>query len=380
MRELVRVALALAFLAGVTEVASAQVRIEEENTNIGTASAEFLLLGGGARGMALGGSFSALVRDVEALYYNPAGLPLMESGMEGALTVMPYFADTDYYWLGFAFPFAAGDYALGVSMGNFGFSDQPVYTEADQTGESGETYSVSEAFVALSFAHAFIDRFTGGVTVKFIQDRLGRANAQTFAIDVGTNFHTQVAGRPIAFAVVIQNLGGELEHSGSGLDFAAFPESPDPAVPVSNVDPAPARYRAQAYGLPTTFRVGLSYDVFSTVAHRVSLLSEFVEQNSTKPTFGFAGEYEWDQPDGPISAALRGSYSFQPDNWLSDAEEAEIGGRLSEGLANKIWDGLALGGGLKYRFSRYEARFDYTYRHFGYLGNVNAFSLGFAVQ
>ncbi|NIQ84059.1 MAG: hypothetical protein GTN83_04335, partial [Acidobacteria bacterium] len=60
----------------------------------------------GARGMALGGSYSALARDVEALYYNPAGLPLMDKRLDGVLTVMPYFADTDYYWLGLAFPFA----------------------------------------------------------------------------------------------------------------------------------------------------------------------------------------------------------------------------------------------------------------------------------
>lgn len=378
MLRLIRVALGLLLIVAVTGVASGQVQIQEENTNIGTASAEFLNFGAGARGMALGGSFSALVRDVEALYYNPAGLPLMD-GFQTMVTVMPYFADTDYYWMGLAFPFGAGQYAIGVSLGNFGFSDQRIYTEADPEGEEGRTYGVSETFVSLSFAHAFIDRFTGGLTLKFIVDELGQTQASGFAIDFGTNFHTEVGGRPIALAVVIQNLGSSLEHSGTGLDFTAFPESLDPEVPVSNVDESPARFQTQAFALPTTFRVGLAYDVVSNAANRVSLLSEFVESNFQDPTWGFAGEYEWSGPESPISASLRGSYNYQPDNSLSEAERAAGLEGLTD-AENDGLDGLALGGGLKYRFAqRYQARFDYTYRHFGVLGNSNTFSLGFAV-
>lgn len=378
MRNFMRIAFVLTCLVGVAGVANAQIQIEEENTNIGTASGEFLQLGAGARGMALGGSFSALVNDVEALYYNPAGLPLMTGGLDAELTILPYFADTDYYWLGLAFPFAAGQFALGFSYGNFGFSDQPIYTETDQENASEQTYSVSESFIAISFAHAFIDRFTGGVTLKYIQDRLAQTDAQAFAIDVGTNFHTELAGRPISLAVVIQNLGGDLEHSGAGLDFAAFPQSDDPDVPVQNVDPAPSRYRAQAWRLPTTFRVGLAYDVLSMEASRLSVLGEFYEQNNTKPSWGFASEFMWDPPESNIAAALRGSYSYMPDNNLSDGESAEIGARLA--ADGRGLDGLALGGGLAYRFSDYEARFDYTYKHYGYIGSVNVFTFGFKVR
>ena len=376
MREFMRLALALAFLAGVAGAASAQIQIEEENTNVATSSADFLSMGAGARGMALGGAFSALVDDVEGLYYNPAGLPLMGSGLDAAFTVMPYFADTDYYWLGLAFPFAAGDFAIGLSFGNFGFSDQPIYTEADQTGASGETYSVSESVIGLSFAHAFIDRFTGGVTVKYIQDRLGQADASAFAIDVGTNFHAELGGKPIAFAVVIKNLGGTLAHSGSGLDFTAFPDAQD--VPAQNVDPAPSRFRAQAFPLPTTFRVGLAYDVLSTADSRFSLLGEFLEPNNSQPTWGFAGEFEWNPPDGAVGAALRGSYSYQGDNNLSAGEKSAMGQSLDAG-SNGL-DGLALGGGLKYRFADYEARLDYAYRYFGILGSVNVFTFAFAIR
>jgi hypothetical protein len=378
MQKLIRSALALAFLATAAEVASAQIQVPEENTNIGTASGEFLMLGAGARGMALGGSFTAMASDVEALYYNPAGLPLMEPGLQVMATAMPYFANTNYFWLGLAFPFSTGDYAIGLSLGNFGFGSAPVYTEEDPTNARDQTYGVSQSFVALSFAHAFIDRFTGGLTLKYIQDRLGDASAQAFSIDVGTNFHTEFAGRPIAFAVVIQNLGSQLEHSGSGLDVNVFPTSDDPDVPSANLDPAPSRFRAQSFPLPTVFRVGLVYDVLSTASSRATLGGEFNEPNNTDPSWGFAGEYEWLPPDGPIGAALRGSYSFQPDNTLSAQEDLAIGQSLD--VEDTGLDGLAIGAGLKYRFSNYEARMDYTYRHFGALGSINVFTLAFGIR
>ena len=51
---------------------------QEDNTSYGTTSAEFLLLGAGARGTALGGSFAAIATDISALSSNPAGAALLE--------------------------------------------------------------------------------------------------------------------------------------------------------------------------------------------------------------------------------------------------------------------------------------------------------------
>ena len=115
---------------------------------------------------------------------------------------MPYFAETDYYWAGLAFPFADGDFGFGAFLGRFGFGDSPVYTEADPENESGETFGVDEVVAGVSLAHAFIDRFSAGLTVKLINDNLatgslGGATARTFAIDFGTNFHSELGGRPI---------------------------------------------------------------------------------------------------------------------------------------------------------------------------------------
>ena len=63
---------AIALAVGVAAPMAAQA--QTDNIAFGGSSAEFLLLGAGARGTALGGAFAALTTDVTALYYNAAGL------------------------------------------------------------------------------------------------------------------------------------------------------------------------------------------------------------------------------------------------------------------------------------------------------------------
>ena len=58
--------------------AAAQNQGTQDNIAYGGTSGEFLLLGAGARGLALGGAYAAMASDASALYYNPAGLSLME--------------------------------------------------------------------------------------------------------------------------------------------------------------------------------------------------------------------------------------------------------------------------------------------------------------
>ena len=362
----------LALGAGGVSGQDDDIQIERRNTGAGTTAAEFLLMGAGARGMALGPAFSAITRDVEALYYNPASLPLME-GLEASLTVMPYFADTRYLWTGVALPIAGGEYGIGLSLSNFGFSDAPRYTEADQENEGNQSYSVSETVLGLSFAHAFIDRFSGGFTLKLISDQLGQTSAYGAALDIGTNYHAELAGRPISMAFVIQNLGTTLKHSGSGLDFSAMPESPDPNFPEQGVDPAPARFEAQESPMPVVFRVGVAYDVVSSATNRLTLGGEFNEHYNSSPAFGFSSEFAWTPEDAPVAAALRGSYAYQPDNSLSGEEEEEFVGATAD--ENTGLDGLALGGGVLFNVSDYRIRADYAWRHYGQLGSRNVFSV-----
>jgi len=119
----------VALLSGVTTITAAQTNtdINQNNTGYGTTAGEFLLMGAGARGTALGGAFSAIATDPSALYYNPAGIALM-SRPAAMVGTYDYVAETRYSWGGIAFPFSGGARSIGIQVGTFGFKDQPVYT------------------------------------------------------------------------------------------------------------------------------------------------------------------------------------------------------------------------------------------------------------
>ncbi len=261
-------ALMAALLSGLPAAAMAQDDINQDNTAYGTTSAEFLLFGAGARGTALGGAFSAIATDVSAMYYNPAGLALMPRA-GATVGTYDYVAETRYSWGGLAFPFSGGSRAVGIQIGTYGFKDQQVYT-VEQPEGTGSVYSVSETFAGLTFSQNFSDRFSAGVTAKGIFDNLGSASGNAFAVDFGTSFHSALSGHPVRFSFVVANLGTNLTYSGEALETAA-PRDPIPGEPDVPSNGQPSEFKTTGYNLPTTFRVGLAYDLITGDNNRLTL-------------------------------------------------------------------------------------------------------------
>ena len=353
-------------LAALT-VAPLGAQTAQDNTGYGSTSGEFLLLGAGARGAALGGAYSALTTDVSALYYNPAGLAQMSR--PGILvSTYSYVSSTRYNWVGIALPMSGGSRAVGFAVGSFGFSDQPVYTLEDPDG-TGETYSVAETFMSMTYSQNFSDRFSAGFTGKLISDQLGSTKATGFAVDFGTNFHAMIGNRPIRAAFVLQNLGSNLRHDGSALETGVTRAPPLGTVDIPQ-ELQPVRLRTSSWGLPVQFRVGVSLDLLTTGMNRVSVLGEFTQPVNTKP--GAGAGLEWaltNVGNSGFSLAARGSYTLQPDNKLDPGTGAGFATTQSTSSFSK--DGLALGGGLAYGRGNWRVGFDYAYRDLGALGGTN---------
>lgn len=365
LRTFARALWALPLVAG---PAVGQVTLPSDNTAYGTTSAEFLLLGAGARGPALGGAYAALATDVTALYYNPAGVAQM-SRPQALVSTYTYIADTRYSWAGVAFPFGGGARAFGVQIGSFGFSDQPVYTVENPEGD-GTKYSVSQTFAGLSYAQNFSDRFAAGFTGKIIVDKLGRTTATGFAVDFGTSFHTMAASRPLRASFVIQNLGTTLKHEGSALD-ETIARPPVPGQEDVPQERQPANLRTKDWGLPVQFRVGLALDVMSNDRARTTVLAEFNQPNSSRAGFGMGAEFMLsDIGKSGFYFGGRGSWSYQSDNNL-DIANAPFDTQLN-GKENA--DGLAGGFGVGYRRGELGLGFDYTRRSLGVLGGTSLFS------
>ncbi len=373
MRRLLRNAMVGAAVIGLAAAGAARAQEVPlpgiDNTAFGTTSAEFLLLGAGARGAALGNMYSAIATDPTALYWNPAGVAeISRPGV--SLSTYDYLADTRYSWGGMAFPFNDGQTTIGFQIGTFGFSDQPIYSLSAPDGD-GSTYSVSESFYGVTLAQNFSDRFSAGLTGKVVSSSLAKVSATGVAVDFGTSFHALVAERPIRASFVIANLGSSLRYSGVGLDILVSRPSPPNSQQVPQ-DPAPARFTAESFGLPVVFRVALAYDFINSVSTRLTLLGAFSQPNNSRATGG--GGLEWALTDigqSGFAVMARGSYTYQGDNNIAPTGDAGFGSDL---WATEDLDGLALGGGLMYNRGTFGLGLDYAYRHMGVLGGTHVYS------
>jgi uncharacterized protein UPF0164 len=344
----------------------AQTGAKQDNTGYGTTAGEFVLLGAGARGTALGSAFSSIADDPSALYYNPAGTAAMSrSGL--SIGTYDYVADTRYTWGGIVFPFSEGARAVGLQVGTFGFSDQKIYTVEDPDGVSTGTYSVSQTFFGLTLAQNFSDRFAAGITAKGIFDNLGEATGRAFAVDFGANFHASLGGHPIRLGFTLQNLGTNLSYSGDALNI----DVPRDLGGGVTTLPQPGQLRTKGFNLPTVFRVGLAYDLLGGDANRLTVLSDFNQMSSNRAGFSAGGEWAMNKLGGSdFGVALRGSYTYAP------ANNFDLTNPLSDTALNdeENLQGLGLGGGINYRRSNFNLGLDYAYKYMGVLGATNFFS------
>jgi hypothetical protein len=364
--------LALAFLPGMAAAQTATPPTEDrdlDNTRFGGTSAVFLTLPADARGAALGGSFASLVNDISAAFYNPAGLALMGSN-QAMFNYTAYIADTRHMAAAIGWSLRGGDWGIGVSISNFGFNeDAPVYTEDQQDG-TGESYNVSSTAVGLTLSLQFSDRFSAGLTPRVVTEALGRSSATGFTLDFGTNYHGEVAGRPLRASFIIVNYGPPLVQRGAVLNTAV-----DPLDESMNVEETPAQLRTSGFEPPTQFRVGVAYDVLAGSSARLTLLSEFFQPNDSDPGVGVGAEFGANLSEG-LRASLRGSFTFAGDNRDSDISGGFSQGAFASDDGNEGLDGLALGAGLGWgRVGSFNIGVDYAFRHMGLLPSVNMFSI-----
>src|SRR3990172_5369825 len=103
-------------------------------SKVGTAAAQFLKIGVGARAMGLGGSFTAIANDVSSLYWNPAGITNIP---EFSLSVShtEWFADISHDFAGIVYPLSSSDIiALNVIALNTGEQEVTTVTQPEGTG------------------------------------------------------------------------------------------------------------------------------------------------------------------------------------------------------------------------------------------------------
>ncbi len=185
--------LVAAFLGDVSVAAS----------DVGRTAASFLQIGHGARAAGMGGAYTAISEGATAAYWNPAGLTDLE-GSEVSLGHFSWFQDINVEQASFAFPLVDGSSVMAASITYVGYGTIEGYdVDGSFTGE----LSAYDWAGALSLGYSFTDELSGGVTGKFINQKLDEFSASAFAADFGLKYRFE----KFSLAAAVVNLGSGLE-------------------------------------------------------------------------------------------------------------------------------------------------------------------------
>ena len=191
----------------------------------GTTAANFLKVGVGARPVSLGEAYTAVSEDVNAIYYNPAGLAFLERH-EVTLMHNKFYKGVSQQWGGYAYP--------SVRFGTFGGAFTMLSVEAFDAytvnDQPAGKVSASDFAGAAAWAFEFpgIDGLALGGSFKYINSRLAGYSADSAAIDAGALWReNEETGWRLG--VALRNVGSEM------------------------------RFISEAFPLPLTGLVGVSY-------------------------------------------------------------------------------------------------------------------------
>lgn len=318
---------------------------------VGTSSLQFLKVMPTARATALGDAYSALASGADAVFWNPAGITGAASH-DIALTLTLWIFDSRQAALAYSVPLGEiGSLGLQLQYVDYGEIEE---TRVDQLefvgtggdmrynpGLTGNVFSPSALVAGLTYAKDLTERFSTGLTVKFVHESLYSSGTVTVPDEAGgyDTYNTAVSLFLFDFGMRYRTgfrsmiLGASVQNFGSQV-----------------------KYGEEGYPAPLAFRLGLSFNVFGSDGlawvdeqNRLTMAFDIFQPNDYAQQLHVGAEYCFAD-----AFALRGGYK-----WNYDTE------------------GLTLGAGVRTQLTGVDLRFDYSFGDLGeFLSTVHRLSLG----
>jgi len=303
---------------------------------VGTTAAQFLKIGAGARAIALGGAYTALAEDILSIYWNPAGLSRIAGKGEAVFNHSEWLASTNYDFA--AFSINAGNIgSFGAQIVSFRTPEQPVRTVRNPQG-TGQVWDSNAISIGVTYAKNLTDRFSIGLTGKFVQESIFNVSAQGGAIDLGVLYNTPFEN--LTLGASVSNFGTKMQLDGRDLFF-----NEDPLPETGSVDEVPGKFRTDTFDMPLNLKFGLAWKVVNERDVSIIAVADGAQPNDNSEFV--SGGVELGLKN---TLFLRGGYKGL---FLDNSEQ-----------------GATFGVGLRYDAVGTNLKIDFGWADFGRLNNV----------
>jgi len=304
----------------------------------GTTAATFLQIPVSSRFAALGNAGVAGMGNAEQLALNPASVKFSRK-YSFSLSHMDWFADLQHQSVSFVMPVSENS-QMGIQLISFGGDEFEQTTINDQEG-NGVMVDYGDLAVGLSGITRLTDRFTVGMTGKYIRQDMFNEKASTFAFDIGTMLVTSLKGFSIGMSMT--NLGGEMQLEGRDL----YVDNAD--------DGATTVYETSKWSLPLMFRTGVAWNLlgnqgyYSDSINSLNIFADARHLNEGITTLHLGTEYGFNET---IFARIGNTSGHDSEDWT-------------------------FGAGVKLNLYQYLVFADFAYIDLGDLDTVQRITLSF---
>lgn len=201
MKRTISVLLATA-IGGMFFAASASA----ENYDIGKVAAAELKIGLGPRPAAMGEAFVGKADDLNATFWNPAGLGQVKGSQIGFMHNI-YLESTSLEYLAYAQNLFSGA-GLGayVTYFNGGTMDK-----VDESAQTVGDFTPGFLTASVGYGQWLIPEVALGVSVKFLSERIDTETYSAIAVDMGGLVRPGIEG--LQLGVMVQNVGSQVADS-----------------------------------------------------------------------------------------------------------------------------------------------------------------------
>ncbi len=305
-----------------------------DESRAGTTAAQFLTMGVGAKGTALGNASTVYVAGAEALFWNPAGISIENEGgtySSSFFSVNQYFVDVDIYGAGIVFPIGnTPGRVLGLGLNFVDYGRMDVRTVEDPEG-IGATFGAHDLSFALTYAQNLTDQFHFGGSVKIIQQKIYDMVANAVAIDLGFLLKTDYING-LTLGASITNFGNELQMS--GINSETFVDL-DPQH-AGNNEGIIGNVKLNSWELPLSFKFGVNVPAIKRENLQLLLLSEVQQTNDNNMNIDSGTQLSY--LSNTVKFHVRGGYR---DFLLGDKVDSHI--TYGAGFTLKTSNGMAIG-------------------------------------
>ncbi|WP_337866688.1 type IX secretion system protein PorQ [Ignavibacterium sp.] len=164
---------------------------------------EFLKLDMSARAASLGGSFVANNDDPDVIFYNPAGISMLENNPV-SFSFVKHLMDINLASVSFSTEFEdIGRFGAAVKYINYGSFD-----EADEFGNRTGEFGAGELALIVGYSNLLDANFYYGANVKFIYSGIADRSSNALAADLGLHYTIPEQFINIGFSIL--NLGSQV--------------------------------------------------------------------------------------------------------------------------------------------------------------------------